>query len=1048
MATLANIERYRYEEFPWHKADSLKTALNFIEKNQYVYALHFPTDKPSLKGEDVEKLIETYSPRTLQALLLPRCEMTLDNSKVFREYLRHDRKLKYLYLENSGLTDEMLQDLLEAFGTREEGKNQTLRTLMIGHNNITNLGAEYLKEFLKRNNSLFELSFGQNLDDTGVLEVCKGLAYNNSIRSLYLLDNLGSLAAGQALAYVASTHTTCNIVEFTSDQVDQSKFNKLVTQLASQEANLAFEEALEKDEKGKWLRSKIMIVGEGRAGKTATVRSLLGLDFDENLESTIGAEVKQSQSYSGNNRWHEDVTDATKFDFTSDTASRLAALKLQKERREFAGKIDGKNLGGFLQQLKDRQNEMESKIHERDRVRNNAKKDVEKGGENREFNAKMVMNKSSRGEDIMFTMFDFGGQEVFQSMHHLFLTNYGLYLLCFNMEKIIISPAEVYALEKIDYEKEHRGRFNHKEFEKVFRKRYKELVTEKRRIAKEYLLFWLNSIKIHAPGAPIILVGTHFDIVRHTDDLDIIDDFLKHILLDEEENLKFNVVMNRTGYFVPLDNKHRDKPLSDGEVSSERYKRAIGVNIEILRDMMEDIARKEPYVQQEIPLRWVRTLDTLLGQESDVVSYTEGYKLAHDIKIKDPVEFDKLLEWFHELGMIIHLTATASLRSMITTKPQWLLTAMSNVIRDKELHRYPEEEIKKVGLQAEYELMNTSGIVSLDLLNFFWKDLTPNNDATKERINYLVDLMRRTLLLSEYNYAIPELKSVRETDYVVKAYLVPSLLDKIDLEGLEFSQSQLHYLEVSDDYEVSMYVPGELDYNKLTAPQREEITGVLGLEQKQLLRRARLPGEAFMHAWGRAGNHFKKDMKKDEKLTPEQKEERAALLQKREEFRLHGFEPAHPEFGYGMVFDFSKSFLPNGIFQRFLCLAMLKGYDGGGGKRPVLHKNSAIVFMADGQVLRLYKKKHRILCMVNNEFERANRYLTSFMLKLKADTMGEELEYDTWYEYVSKKEGEAHRYMLLNQARKEKLVPWFAKDELPELKEVKHVDLDDFLAEF
>jgi hypothetical protein len=39
----------------------------------------------------------------------------------------------------------------------------------------------------------------------------------------------------------------------------------------------------------KWLRGKVMFVGEGRAGKTATMRSLLRLPFDPALGSTVGA---------------------------------------------------------------------------------------------------------------------------------------------------------------------------------------------------------------------------------------------------------------------------------------------------------------------------------------------------------------------------------------------------------------------------------------------------------------------------------------------------------------------------------------------------------------------------------------------------------------------------------------------------------------------------------------------------------------------------------------------------------------------------------------
>ena len=40
-----------------------------------------------------------------------------------------------------------------------------------------------------------------------------------------------------------------------------------------------------------WLRAKLMLVGEGRAGKTSTKRTLLGLQFNPNEPSTVGADT-------------------------------------------------------------------------------------------------------------------------------------------------------------------------------------------------------------------------------------------------------------------------------------------------------------------------------------------------------------------------------------------------------------------------------------------------------------------------------------------------------------------------------------------------------------------------------------------------------------------------------------------------------------------------------------------------------------------------------------------------------------------------------------
>jgi hypothetical protein len=88
--------------------------------------------------------------------------------------------------------------------------------------------------------------------------------------------------------------------------------------------------------------------------------------------------------------------------------------------------------------------------------------------------------KDGREEDITFHTWDFGGQQVYYVLHHLFITE-GVYCLCFNMLEALNNPNE----------------------------------------CMEYIAFWLNSAYSHVASkddCSILLVGTHRDIV--TDSLD------------------------------------------------------------------------------------------------------------------------------------------------------------------------------------------------------------------------------------------------------------------------------------------------------------------------------------------------------------------------------------------------------------------------------------------------------------------------------------------------------------------------------------------------
>lgn len=82
---------------------------------------------------------------------------------------------------------------------------------------------------------------------------------------------------------------------------------------------------------------------------------------------------------------------------------------------------------------------------------------------------------------INFSVWDYGGQKVFDTLHHLFLTRYGVYPLLFNMQWLVPSAT-----------------------------------AEEKTKCLHYLRDWLNSISVHTRDdmgqfAPIFLVGTHKD---------------------------------------------------------------------------------------------------------------------------------------------------------------------------------------------------------------------------------------------------------------------------------------------------------------------------------------------------------------------------------------------------------------------------------------------------------------------------------------------------------------------------------------------------------
>ena len=94
---------------------------------------------------------------------------------------------------------------------------------------------------------------------------------------------------------------------------------------------------------------------------------------------------------------------------------------------------------------------------------------------------------------LPISMFDFGGQEVFNVVHSLFLTKYALYLVVFNMDRFLTSEDP----SKIDAE---RG-----------------IVSWDSCTSR--VEFWVSSVAARTMDkdsniAPIFIVGTHKDVAN------------------------------------------------------------------------------------------------------------------------------------------------------------------------------------------------------------------------------------------------------------------------------------------------------------------------------------------------------------------------------------------------------------------------------------------------------------------------------------------------------------------------------------------------------
>ena len=158
-----------------------------------------------------------------------------------------------------------------------------------------------------------------------------------------------------------------------------------------------------------WNRSKVMIVGAGRVGKTALCNSMMGKPFIE-TESTVGltqltCDVRRVAA-SNNSLWTE---------------------RTKPEREYEAG------IAQLIRNMESREPERESHteiLSEAGIVSSQIQPDVD-------LVMRYLADANVSESNLILSLFDLGGQAEFNIIHHLFLTSYGVYIVVFNMVDIL-----------------------------------------------------------------------------------------------------------------------------------------------------------------------------------------------------------------------------------------------------------------------------------------------------------------------------------------------------------------------------------------------------------------------------------------------------------------------------------------------------------------------------------------------------------------------------------------------------------------------------------
>jgi hypothetical protein len=236
---------------------------------------------------------------------------------------------------------------------------------------------------------------------------------------------------------------------------------------------------------------------------------------------------------------------------------------------------------------------------------------------------------------LTLSMWDFGGQKLFLSMHQLFLTHNGVYLVVFNTQELLLAEGEEMACGRL-------------------------VNATTRETCLSYLREWLNSIFIFAPGAPVFIVGTCLDHIQKMENPD-------SVMADICDLIRDDVLLLSPCHDQVV---YDDRPSDDVNNCCfflSNYKEDGGAedpSVTLLREVVGACAREQPHVSEKAPLRWLRALDIVSNDASTVggparitrrefVERAREAGLGCDTDISLEAEVDALLCKFHDLGLLL-----------------------------------------------------------------------------------------------------------------------------------------------------------------------------------------------------------------------------------------------------------------------------------------------------------------------------------------------------------------------------------------------------------
>ena len=524
-------------------------------------------------------------------------------------------------------------------------------------------------------------------------------------------------------------------------------------------------------------RVPLMIVGQDRSGKTSVKKSLKGICFNPDEDSTLGIEIDRYHFKVTTEVWKtgekdEDTnTDTSVISFEHNAARWVADKlttheKIAEVKRTSSAESAGYDFEVFDAPEKSEPHEIPSYADLLESSRKPAKTNTtndEPHLPTREVRsptelepdedlltttleklpdfddvAKLLPqlfrdNWEDDKEDIYSMIWDFAGQSVYYVTHPLFLTRRAIYFLVYDLSRNPRDKAT--SLVK----------------QGVYRK-----IEDKCNLKTnlDYLDFWMSSLAALGSDCQqvdrenlvslkkfpaVFLVCTHADqpyCDRNPFEL---------------ANEIFGDLRNKPYGAHLFDVFCVDNTKSGTESECKEIMR--------LRKDVHDVSKELPHVTEAIPIKWLKyekAFRVLKEKDHKFISLSTAKKIASKICNINDNEVQTVLTFLHDLRVLIHFDDSPELSELVTLDIQWLIDVFKNVITVRAHHE--ERDFAPL-----WEKLEKKGILEENLLKHVWNSLVPQ----KKTHESLIAIMEKFSLMCSWPSS---------DDLCNKHYLVPSML--------------------------------------------------------------------------------------------------------------------------------------------------------------------------------------------------------------------------------------------------------------------------------